>query len=139
MYNKSMSVLVKKLKAMFKRVKEIIKSCFSKLYFFILPSLTFLFNFLRLQRIYFFFKYLFHRYDSLQFSPLFVRENLRKLMRVKNGKIWLSSTSKGELIELCTPFSKALFYSKNLLLLGAPQSRVIEIINLTFVTICIEV
>jgi hypothetical protein len=90
--------------------------------------------------IFFFFKYLLHIYDARQFSPSNVKENLRLLHRIKyNPSIWLECTSKGELREKTTFLSKCLFSIKNILLFGAPISRIRKVIDLTFLSFCIEI
>lgn len=94
----------------------------------------------KIDQLYYFIKYLFHHYDSRQFSVLCFKKNLTLLQRVRKDKqIWLDAKSNGELIEFSSRLQKYLYILKDLVLLGAPHSRLFKVIKLTLTVLCIEV
>lgn len=92
---------------------------------------------LKLEYLIYFILFLFHRYSANQFSPKYVSNNLRTLVRVKNIG-WMDTSREGELQTLESNWEKFFFKIKNFLLFGAFQSRVEKVVYFTFVTISLE-
>ncbi|MCB1181108.1 MAG: hypothetical protein KDK55_03690 [Chlamydiia bacterium] len=95
-------------------------------------------TFFYLPKIYYFFKFLVHRYDARQFSPRMMKDNFALLQRERGG-VWVDVKMNGKIVALDSSFKKVLFCLKNICLLGALQSRLIKVINLTFLVASIEV
>ncbi len=103
----------------------------------LISSLQRLYKVLRLEDIVFFLFFLVHRYRPAQMDLLNVPANIHTLFRSgKEG--WLSANAQGELKVLDSPLQKRLFSLWNILLLGAPQSRVERVIYYTYITITLE-
>lgn len=100
-------------------------------------SLDFLYNILKINELWFFFLFLFHRYSPQQFQPIFVPQNLRILYRVRFSDR-ITTTRQGKLLLLTSPWQKWLFSTKNILLLGALQKRVERVVFYTYLTLTLE-
>lgn len=83
-------------------------------------------------------KFLFHHYSAAQFSPLNAKANVTTLIQWQQGER-LDSDAKGKLSRLTSKWQKLSFVLKNILLLGAFQSRLKKVIYYTFLTLTIEI
>ena len=86
--------------------------------------------------VYFFF-YLIHRYKSSQMDLRNVSQNIKVLMQI-SGREGIDSTRHGKLRILTKKWQKWLFFLKNILLFGAPFSRVEKVVYYTYVTLTLE-
>lgn len=85
----------------------------------------------------YFWLFIFHRYAPQQFNPGYGSENFKVLVKLKRG-IGLTTNARGKLKLLTKPNQLFFFNLKNLLSLGALQSRVNKAVYYTFVTLTLE-
>ncbi len=92
---------------------------------------------LYLYEVGFYFSYLIHRYRASQIDLKNFSENVKVLQRVSRHQ-GIDSNRHGKLKILATKWEKCFFSIRNILLLGAPSSRVERVVYLTFVTLTLE-
>lgn len=81
--------------------------------------------------------YLTHRYEIEQMDLSHISDNVAILFRMAPHDM-LSAAADGELQLHSTKWGKSWFFFKNILLLGAPQSRVKKVVYFTFLVLTIE-
>jgi hypothetical protein len=88
------------------------------------------------EAVYFFF-YMLHRYKTGQMDLRNVPQNVKVLIQA-SGKKWFDSTRHGKLYLIGKKGQKFRFFLKNLLLFGAPLSRVERVVYYTYITLTLE-